>query len=188
MNKKSLFIAVLFAVFSTVSFAEQPLTKELIRSFQEMSVQWQSLEKKYPELSASLDDIDLSNPELIIAQIKQSSAYPQIKSILTQHNFDSIDEYYNIAMRVMGGMMGYQMQTMTNGMDIDSMSQMLKQNLMQMKASNAPAEMIAQIEKQIAEMENGMSQMKEAMKKSSDADKKFFNDNAQWIMSVLDNL
>ena len=187
MNTKSIAFGILFSLFSTFSFAEQPLTKELINSFQVMTKQWQALENKYPELSATLDTIDVSEPEKIISQIKQSSAYPQIKSILAQNNFNSIEEYYNIAMRVMGGMMGYQVQNMSNGMNIDAMTQMLKQNLAQMKASNAPAEMIAGIEKQLTEMESGMKQMKAAMKNTSEADKQFFNENAQWIMSVLDN-
>lgn len=186
MKKVSIFIGVTLMVLSAFSQAEQALSKELITSFQKISAKWEILEASYPELSASLDDVDLSQPEKLISQLKNSKAYPQIKSILAGSDFATIEEYCNVATRVMGGMMAHQMQSMPESMNVDSMVQMLKQNLQQMKASNAPSSMVAGIEKQLVDMEKNMKNMKAAMENTSEADKKFISDNSQWIMSVLD--
>lgn len=150
-----------------------------------MSEQWEALEDKYPELSTSLEDFDFSQPDQIIAQLKNSNAYPQIKSMLAQYDFSSIEEYYNVAMRLMGGVMDFQMKNMPQGIDIESMAQMLKQNIVQMKASNAPNSMVDEMSKQLADMEKNMKKMNEAMKSTSDADKQFFSENGQWVLSVL---
>lgn len=185
MNRLSVIMMLVLITFSAASQAEKVLTKELIMSFQHMSEQWEALEVNYPELS-SLEDFDLYQPDKIIAQLKHSKAYPKIKSMLDKHGFSNVDEYYDVAMRVMGGLMNYQMQNMPQGIDIDSMMQMLKQNIAQMKASNAPSSMVDEMKQQLADMEKNMTKMKAAMKNTSTADKQFFNDNAKWVMSVLD--
>ena len=185
MKKTSIFIVVVLTLFSAFSQAEQALSKELITSFQKMSEQWEDLETNYPELSASLNDIGLSQPDKIISQLKSSKAYPKIKYILAKYDFATIEEYYDVAVRVMGGMMGYQMQNMPEGMNVDSMVQMLKQNIQQMTASNAPTLMVDKMKEQLADMEKSMKNMKEAMKNTSAADKQFLSDNIEWIMSVL---
>ena len=64
---------------------------------------------------------------------------------------------------------------------------MLKNSIQQMKANNAPSSMISEMEQQLADMEKSMKSMKSAMKNTSAADRKFIHDNAQWIMSVLDD-
>lgn len=186
MKKTSLFLTLILAVFPLFSYAEQALTKELITSFQQVSQQWQRLESKYPELTSSLDDIDLSKPEKMITRLKTSKAYPKIKSLLSNSGFDSIEDFYNVAVRVMGGMMTQQMQNLPQGMTVDSMSQMLKNSLQQMKANNVSGAMVVEMEKQLAEMEKNMKMMKAAMANTSAADKQFFKENAQWIMSTLD--
>jgi hypothetical protein len=186
MKKSNIFITLVFFVFSAFSHAEQALSKDLITSFQKMSSHWDKLEQSYPGLSTSLDDMDLSEPDKIISQIKNSKAYPQIKSVLASYGFDNVEEYYNVAVRIMGGMMGYQLQNMPQGMDVDSTTKMLKQSIQQMKARNAPSAMVDEMEKQLVDMEKNMKNMKEAMKNTSEADKKFISDNVQWIMSVLD--
>lgn len=185
MSKKSLFLMIVLITFSTFSQAEKALTKELITAFQQMSEQWEALEVNYPELSSSLEHFDLSQPDKIINQIKHSKAYPQIKSMLAQYDFSTIEEYYSVAMRVMGGMMDYQMKNMPQGVDVAAMIQMLKQNIAQMKASNAPNAMVDEMKKQLVDMEKNMIKMNQAMKNTSVADKKFFSENAQWIMSAL---
>ena len=119
MKKTSLFLTLILAVFPLFSYAEQALTKELITSFQQVSQQWQRLESKYPELTSSLDDIDLSKPEKMITRLKTSKAYPKIKSLLSNSGFDSIEDFYNVAVRVMGGMMTQQMQNLPQGMTVD---------------------------------------------------------------------
>ena len=186
MKKTSIFIAMLLMIFSSLSQAEQTLSKKLIISFQQLSQQWETLDVDYPELSASLDEMDLSQPKKIIAQLKNSKAYPKIKSILANSDFDTIEEYYDVAVRVMGGMMAYQMQNMPEGMDVDSITAMLKSSITQMKTNNAPKSMIDKMQKQLADMEKSMNNMKEAMKNTSAADMKFISDNAEWFMSVLD--
>jgi hypothetical protein len=186
MNKKILIILVTLLGFSTVSQAQQALTKELITSFQMISQQWKTLEKDYPELTSSLDDIDFSQPDKLINKIKQSKAYPKIKSMLAGTDFGSIEEYYNVSMRVMGGIMAHQMQKMPQDMDVNSLSKMLKNNIQQMKASNAPSSMVNELEKQLADMEKNMKMMKSAMQNTSAEDQKFISENAKWIMSVLD--
>jgi len=177
---------VVLLFISTFSQAEQALSRDLIISFQKVSEQWEALEVNYPDLSVSLDEVDLSQAEKLISQLTNSKAYPQIKSILAEYDFSTIEEYYDVATRVMGGMMSYQMQNIPEAMNVDSMVQMLKQNIEQMKASNAPSSMVNEMENQLAGMERNMRNMKEAMKNTSTADIKFISDNAQWIMSVLD--
>ena len=187
MKKVSIFAAVVLMVFSAFSQAEQVLSKELITSFHKISEQWETLEAHYPELSASLDEVDLSQPEKLISQLKNSKAYPKIKSILAEYDFATIEEYYDIAMRVMGGMMVYQMQSLPEGMDVDSMVKTLKQSIQQMKASNVPNSMVDEMEKQLADMKKSMKNMKEAMENTSAEDIKFISDNAEWVMSMLDD-
>lgn len=184
MNKISIFMVLVLMTFSAVSQAEKVLTRELITSFQKISEQWEALEVNFPELS-SLEDSDLNQPDKIIAQLKNSKAYPQIQSLLAQYGFSNIEEYYDVAMRVMGGLMNHQMKSMPQGVDIESMAQMLKQNIAQMKASNAPNGMVVELEKQLMDMEKNMQKMKEAMQSATAADKQFFAENAEWVMSVL---
>lgn len=186
MNRISVFMVLVLMTFSAASQAEKVLTKELIMSFQKISEQWKVLEVNYPELS-SLEDSDLNQPDKIVAQLKNSEAYPKIKSMLAQHGFSNVEEYYDVAMRVMGGLMNYQMKSMPQGVDIASMAQMLKENIVQMKASNAPSAMVDEMQKQLMEMEKNMQKMNEAMKSTTAADKQFFNENAQWVMSVMGN-
>ena len=187
MNKIIAVIWIILLGLPTVSQAQQVLSKELITSFQAVSQQWQALEDEYPELTSSLDEIDLSQPDKIIIQLKNSKAYPKIKSILANSVFGDVEEYYDIATRLMGGMMAYQMQQLPAGMDVDSMGGMLKNSIQQMKANNAPSAMISEMEQQLADIEKNMKSMKSAMKNTSAADRKFIQDNAQWIMSVLDD-
>jgi len=134
-----------------------------------------------------MDKMDFSQPDKIIAQLKNSKAYPQIKAILADTDFSNIEEFYDVSMRVMGGMMAYQMQrqNMPQGMNVDSMNTMLRSNIEQMKASNAPSSMIAEMEKQLDEMDKSMKMMKSAMENTSVEDKKFISENAQWIMSII---
>ena len=183
MNKTMAVILVLLLACSTQSQAQSVLTKELITSFQQVSQQWQTLERDYPELTAQVDNIDISQVDKMIAQLKNSSAYPKIQSIIASSNFSSLDEYYDIAMRLMAGMM---MQKMPQGMNADSMGEMLKSSIAQMKANNAPSAVITQMEQQLIEMEKNIKVVQSALKNLSAADKKFINENAQWIMSVLD--
>jgi len=185
MKNTSILIVLVLTFFSAFSQAEQALSKELITSFQKMTEQWEELETNHPELSASLDNVDISQPEKIISQLKNSKAYPKIKSILAKSDFSTIEEYYDVAMRVMGGMMSYQMQNMPEGMNADSMVQMLKQNIQQMTASNAHTSMVDKMKEQLADMEKSMNNMKEAMKNTSAADKQFISDNIEWIMTLL---
>ena len=187
MNKIMIVILTLMLAFSTLVHAQPVLTKELITSFQQVSKQWQTLEHEYPELSLAIDEVDLSQPNEMITQLKNSKAYPKIKKILATANFSDIEEFYSIATRIMGGMMAHQMQQMPPGMTIDSMAQKLKQGIVQMKANNAPDAMIAQMQAQLVDMEKNMKNMKSAMKNTTDADRKFISDNAQWIMSLLDD-
>lgn len=187
MKKITLTLVILLLSIPLVSQAKQALTKELISSFSEVSKQWQALENTYPELAASMDEIDFAQIDTLIAKLKNSNAYPKMKSILANTDFNSVEEYYDIAMRVMGGMMAYQMQNMPDGMSVDSMGVMLKNNIAQMKANNVPSAMITEMEQQLANMERSMTMMKSAMDNTSAADKKFINDNAQWVMSVLDD-
>ncbi|MCW8834383.1 MAG: hypothetical protein OQK09_00595 [Colwellia sp.] len=188
MKKINLFFAIVLIALPFTSYGKQALTKELLTSFQQVALQWQALEAEYPELSASLDESDISQPEKIIAQLETSKAYPKIKSILANSEFANLEEYYDVATRLMGGMMSYQMQKMPQGMDLESMEQMLKSNIAQMKASNVPESMIAELEKQLGDIEKNMKKMKSAMVNTSAADKKFISDNAQWIMSILEEI
>lgn len=187
MKKTTLTLVILLLSIPFVSQAKQALTKELISSFSEVSKQWQSLEALYPELASSMDEVDFSQPEKIISKLKSSKAYPKIKSILAETNFNSVEEYYDVSIRVMGGMLAHQLQNMPQGMKIDSMSAMLRNNIKQMKANNVPSSMIAEMEQQLADMDKSMKMMKSAMKNTSAVDKQFISDNAQWIMSVLDD-
>ena len=185
MKKVNLFLVMLLMCFPLASQAKQALTKELITSFSKVSQQWQSLEASYPELTASMDKMDFSQPDKLIAQLKSSKAYPKIKAMLADTDFSSIEEFYDVSMRVMGGMMAYQMQSMPQGMNVDSMNTMLRSNIEQMKASNAPSSMITEMEKQLDEMDKSMKMMKSAMENTSAEDKKFISENAQWIMSII---
>ena len=187
MKKLNIFIIVFLAFFSAVSQAEQALTKELVTSFEGMSKKWKTIEANYPELSQTFEKLDLTQSDKIISMVKNSAAYPKIKSMLNDHNFETIEEFHNITMRLMGGIMSYQIKNLPEGQNIESMALMLKQSIQQMKSSNVPASMIAEMETQLVNMEKNMVFIKEAVKNTSAADMKFINENAAWIMSVLDN-
>lgn len=190
MNKVIVFFLISLFVLSTTTQAQQPLTKELITSFQRVAQQWKSLEAAHPELTLSLDALDpsdFSQADKIIGQIKNSTAYPKIKSILTKANFNDIDEFHNVAMRLMGGMMTYQAKKLPKGMSVDSMGAMLKNSIQRMKANNVPSEMLVEMEKQLADMEKNIKGMESVMKNISAADQKFIDENAQWIMTVMDD-
>ena len=79
------------------------------------------------------------------------------------------------------------MDDLSQGMSIDAMGDMLSNSLAQMKAANAPQSMITEMEKQLVDVQKSIKMMQSAMKNLSAADKKFISDNAQWIMTVLDD-
>lgn len=187
MKKLTLILATILLLLPLMTQAEQALSKQLITSFGQVSKQWENLEDDYPEISPSLEDIDFNHPEKMINVLKNSKAYPKLKASLANSEFDSIEEFYNVGMRVMGGMMAHQMQKMPQAMDTDAMSKMLVGTIKQMKENNISGEMIEQMEAQLADMDKNMKMMQAAMSNTSSADKKFISDNAQWVMSILDD-
>lgn len=176
-------LVILSSSFATK--AEPALSKELVTSFQQVSQQWEALEKKFPELSSALDSFDLSQLDQITETIKNSAAYPKVKAVLANSSFKSVEEYMNVAMRLMGGMVSHQMEKMPEMMDAEKMSSMLKGSIDKMKANNVPKEMVVEMEKQLADIEKNMQIMQSAITNTSAADKKFFKENAQWVMSTL---
>jgi hypothetical protein len=192
INTKGYFMRIITVLLTLVilssSFAtkaEPALSKELVTSFQQVSQQWEALEKNFPELSSALDSFDLSQLDQITETIKNSAAYPKVKAVLANSSFKSVEEYMNVAMRLMGGMVSHQMEKMPEMMDAEKMSSMLKGSIDKMKANNVPKEMVVEMEKQLADIEKNMQIMQSAITNTSAADKKFFKENAQWVMSTL---
>jgi hypothetical protein len=180
-------IAIFTLSLSFTSYAQQALTKELITSFQSVTKQWEVVESKYPQIFAAIEDIDMSKQDEIIGYIKSSKAYPEMKAILEKSGFKSLDDFYNVTMRLMGGMMSTQMENMPEGMTLDSATTMLEQSIKQMKERNVPQSMIDGLEKQYKEHKSQLDSMKMAMKQASPADKKFVKENIDWLTSMFEH-
>jgi len=182
--KKILFVLGLLVMSISVS-AEQALSKNLIEKYMKTVADVEVMVKKNPALESQIDDLMMLGKDGAMDAVKSLSIYPKIERSIKSAGFSGFEEFYDIGLRIMGGVFKAQMHQMPEGMTPDSFISQMESQIAQMKKQGMPESMTANMEKQFKEQLKGMKFMQQAAKKASTADVKFVGDNIEWITQVM---
>jgi len=182
-----LFIVLLLILFPFTANATQTLNKQIVESFYKVTEKFDDLGDKYKETFDIADKFSMSESKKIIEHLKKSDAYKDIKSILSSHNFKSLEDFFEISYQLMGSMYDVQISRMPTTIDLDAVDKMMMKNIENMKRTGVSADIIASMEKDLKEQRSVRDEMKFASKKATSENKKFVKDNFEWLMSILPN-
>lgn len=182
--KKHLATICLF-IISTSVFAEQALSKNLLEKYMQTISDVESLTKANPALEKKMDDLMLLDKAGAMAVIKSLDAYPIIKKSIQSAGFSGFDEFYDIGLRLMGGLFKTQMKQMPEGMTMDGFIMQMESRIVQMKKQGMPGSMLTTMEEQLKEQLKSMKFMQKAATNVSAADIKFVGNNIEWITKVM---
>jgi len=182
--KKIIMLLILMGQ-SLWAYAEQPLTQDLLESYVDVTRKMAELETRYPQVMDKSDQFSISEDRPLINFLKSSAAYPDIKRILASSRFKSLDNYFSISQRIMGGMYAEHQKQMKQQTGITDMSAMMEQGLLAMKQSGAPADVIADMKREMEKERTEVKEMEKLARNTSEQDKKFIRNKMNWLMQNL---
>jgi acyl-[acyl carrier protein]--UDP-N-acetylglucosamine O-acyltransferase len=182
--KKSLLITC-FALLSSLATAAPNLNKELAKQYFDAIKNLELVQKQYPEIEKSFDSALIDNRAKFIETVKHLAQFPAIEKATTTSGFTNFEEFYDIGMRVMGGMMAVQMEQMPEGMGIEDMFSAQEMAIDRMKAANLPQEQLDAMMEQLQEQKLGMQSMLKLAESASPEDITFARENISWIMTNM---
>ena len=118
--------------------------------------------KANPALEEQMGDLMMLDKSAAMDALKSSSAYPKIERSIKSAGFSSLDDFYDIAFRIMGGMFKTQMNKMPEGMTADSFITQMENQIAQMKKQGLPENMLTKMEEQFKEQLKSMKFMQKA--------------------------
>jgi len=181
-------LAILILIFYPLGAnAAQTLNKQVIKSFYKVTEKFDELEDKYRDTFKIADSFSMKDNDKIIKHLKKSDAYKDIKSILSSHNFNSLEEFFDASYQLMGSMYSVQVSKVPSNIDLDAVDKMMEKNLENMKKSGVAADIISDMEADIKEQKSAREDMKFASENASEENKQFVKDNFEWIMNLLPN-
>ncbi len=181
---KYLLLAIVF-VSPMLWAADKPLSKEVVTSLYSLTEQMEVLEAKYPKIFTESETFGITDQDKAIQFISSSKAYPDVKKLLSASGFKNLEEFYDVSIRLMGGLFSVRMEKMPAGMDMKSMLKSLEQNIDNMKKQNMPESLISSMEASLKKNMERTREMTIAAEKASATDKKFVSDNMAWIMAMV---
>jgi len=184
---KKFILVLLLMTQPLLSYAAQSLSRDSIKAFYATSDELDKLEIKYPQEFQRIDTYKLNQKYAMISYIKSSKAYSDIHSVISAKGFSSLSDFFDVSLRLMGGMYKVQMQKMSaqEKIQMENMQKTFSSNIDMMRKNGMPESMIAGMKAQLQEMRTSQIEMQEAAKYATAADVKFINDNYDWIMSVM---
>ncbi|MBL4583683.1 MAG: hypothetical protein JKX83_03600 [Pseudomonadales bacterium] len=159
--------------------AERPLTLDLLNAIKSTGDQFTALESKYPDLFGDEDE-DMSMDEAVIF-LKKSKAYPDIKDILSSNGIDSVEQYYEVIMRLAAGFQHASMQQSADFRNYDASLKQLEDHIRSLKEGDAHPEIISSMLEAFEQMKGA----KTMMNKASAADKAFVANNLAAVQGIF---
>ncbi len=178
-------LMVILLVSPMLWAADKPLNKAVVTSLYSLTEKMEVLEAKYPKVFTESEKFGITDQNKAIQFISSSKAYPEVKKLLSDSGFSSLEEFYDVSIRLMGGLFSVRMEKMPTGTNMKSMLQSLEQSIETMKKQNMPESLIASMEVSLKKNIARMQEMMIAAEKASAADKKFVSKNMDWIMAMV---
>ena len=182
---KKIIIVLALMCQSLWAYAEQPLNQDLLESYVDVMKKMSELEIRYPQVMDKSDQFSISEDRSLINFLKSSAAYPDIKKIIASSKFKSLDEFFSISKRIMGGMYAEHQREMKQQTGITNMNAMMEQGILAMKQSGAPASVIAEMRREMEKERAEVKEMDKLAKNISEQDKQFIRKNMNWLMAHL---
>lgn len=182
---KPLLVLIVSVVLSFQALAEVALNKTTASQYFEAIKKLQLFEQKNPELAKRLNNSDFLNKDKFMSMIKSYPQFSEIEEQVKQAGLPNFDAFYELGMRVTGGMMAVQMEQMPKGMDIEQLFSSQQQTIEKMKAANVPQEQIDEMSKSLQDQRSNMEQMLKLAKRASDTDIDFVRKNISWLMQNM---
>jgi len=182
---KNLFAVLCLALLSNFVWASPTLTKELAKQYFAAIKNLEVVQQQFPEINQSFDTAMISDRAEFIKTVKDLPQFSAIEKAATSAGLDDFEQFYDIGMRVMGGMMAVQMEQMPQGMSIQDMFAAQQMAIDRMKAAKLPQEELDAMALQLQEQKQGMESMLKLAASTSAEDKAFARENITWIMSNM---
>jgi acyl-[acyl carrier protein]--UDP-N-acetylglucosamine O-acyltransferase len=182
---KNLLLVVFLGLFANFTLASPTLSKALAQQYFTAIKNLDMVQKQYPEIEKSFDSAMISDRTRFIQTVKELAQFPAIEKAATSTGLADFEQFYDIGMRVMGGMMAVQMEQMPQGMSMQDMFAAQEMALERMKAANLPQDQLDAMSMQLQEQKQGMQSMFELAESATPEDKAFARENITWIMSQM---
>jgi hypothetical protein len=143
------------------------------------------VQKQFPELEKSFDSVFFADRSKFLKMVKSLPQYSTIEKAVTSTGLDTIEEFYDIGTRVIGGFMAIQTEQMPQGMSIDAILSVQEKSIEQMRAMQLPHAQIEEMLSQLAQQNQAMQGMMTLAKSASAQDKAFVEKNLNWIMENM---
>ena len=170
---------------STQALAEIALSKATAMQYFDAIKKLQIFEKNNPELAARLNSSDFLNKEKFMSMITREPKFGELENQVKLSGLPNFEAFYELGIRVTGGMMAVQMEQMPQGMNIEQLLSSQQQTIDQMKAANLPQAQIDQMSQQLQKQRKNMEQMVALAKRASAEDIAFVKDNIAWLMQNM---
>ncbi|NMP32714.1 hypothetical protein HII17_14220 [Thalassotalea sp. M1531] len=182
---KNFLYALGLLLLSTSALAEQALSKVLIEKYMQTVTGIEPIIDANPQLEQAMDNVIKLGKDKAIAKVKSFAVYPQIAQKIESAGFGDFEEFFDIGIRIMGGLFKSQLSQMPNGMTFDDYIAQMEGQVAMMKQQGLPENMVAPMEKQYKEQLDNMRFMQKAAESVSAQDAKFVNDNIEWITQIM---
>ena len=189
--KFTLVILVLGVLLAPLSFAEVALNRANMENYFSVMEALKPLETRYADDFARMDEqtehMTLSDGGKQLAEVILAQPFAgEVKTILRQHGFPSVEDFSNFSVRLLSGVM---MQSLagSQGEMAQAMAQFDAQ-MAQMKQSGQNPEMIKQMEASMAEGKRMLKEMQAAEKNLTSAEKQAIAQNFDWLQVEFEKM
>lgn len=173
-------------VFSLNANAEQSLTKPLIQQYSNTMEKLMPLTDGYSDFDGKMLKAMGQGKSEMLSLISTLPTYPKIKATVVDSGFDNVDDFLDIGLRVMGGLVSQQEAMIPGGMTIDTYVEQLKSQMSLMDQQELPPQVLAQMKSTLSEQLSVFEMMQGMAKHASAEDIKFVESNLEWVTAQMD--
>ena len=182
---KNSLLVLCICIFSSTVFASTPLTRTIAQQYFDAIKNLELVEKQFPDLKHSLNSALITDRSAFLKMVKSLPQYSAIEKAATSTGLHDFEQFYDIGMRVMGGIMAVQMEQMPMGMNVDGMLSAQEKSIKQMQSMQIPQTEIDRMMSQLAEQKQAMQGMLKLAESVSAIDKAFAKENINWLMENM---
>lgn len=182
---KNLLLAIFLCVFTSTALAATALTKATAQQYFAAIKNLEQVQNQYPDIENSLDSALFADRSAFLKMLKSLPQYSVIEKAATSTGLRDFEQFYDIGMKVMGGLMAVQMEQMPPGLSVDDMLSAQEKSIEKMRSMQLPQAEIDQMLSQLAEQKQAMQGMLKLAKTASAEDKAFVKENMNWIMENM---
>lgn len=182
---KNLLLAIFICVFTSTAFAATALTKATAQQYFAAIKNLEQVQNQYPDIENSLDSALFADRSAFLKMLKSLPQYSVIEKAATSTGLHDVEQFYDLGMRLMGGLMAVQMDQMPPGLSVDDMLSAQEKSIEKMRSMQLPQAEIDQMLSQLAEQKQAMQGMLKLAQTASAEDKAFVKENMNWIMENM---